>query len=601
MQAAPAASWEYVFALRDRLLAARRGSRRALVEEAAERIGLSAPTMYRRLAECGWTSDRKPRADRGTSCVDAELARTAAGMVATARRANGKKTLPLTTARDILEANGQGCKINVETGEVSMPSAATLSRVMYRHGCHPEQLKHGKTPVELRSLHPNHAWQIDASVCVLFYLPGGEVQVFDEKKFYKNKMENLIAAAPERVIRWVITDHYSGAFFLRYTLGAEDADNMAAVLIEAMCRRDAGENDCLYGVPGILMLDKGSGGRSAQAKNLFGGLGIRAIPHAKGNPRAKGQVEQAQNLIETHFEGRLRMYSVGSLADLNASADSWRIMYNLTKLHTRHGRTRHSKWRTITEDQLRVPASAEVLREFVCTGIKRVRAPKNLILSYPIKGFGRMDYDLRYLHGILPRMEIDVQVNVYRAPCLDVTLEADGERRAYTLTPIRRDEGGFRLDAPVIGDAYKAAPDTLTDKALKQIHKEAYGAATAKEAEEARAGKRPAYAESGIDPMADVKAMPQRAYMPTRGREFTPERPQREAQPLTIAGAAMRLKRALAESGVAWTEAHMEHLVRAYPDGLVPEEDLQNLARQMLPAKVTQFEAAPARAACGAA
>ena len=571
---------EYFVALKQRLEAAPHRERGAMIAEAAALLGMSRATIYAKLQHIGWASGRKTRSDRGASCVDPALARLAGGMVETARRATGKKTLPIAAARDLLEANGMGCKINRETGEVTMPSAATLSRIMYRHGCHPEQLKQGKTPVELRSLHPNHVWQIDASLCVLFYLPAGEVQMLDEKKYYKNKMQNLIAAAPARVIRWVITDHYSGAFFLRYTLGAEDSDNLAAVLIEAMCRRND-DNDCLWGVPEILMLDKGSGGQSAQSKNLFSALGIRAVTHAKGNPRAKGQVEKTHDLVETHFEGRLRMHSVAGLADLNAAADAWRVMYNRVKAHSRHKRTRHSMWRTIAEDQLRIPASPDILRQFVNSKAERVKVPKKLIIGRFIKGYGRLEYDLRRLAGILPMTEIELQVNVYRAPCLDVTLDPDGERITYTLEPIRRDEGGFSLSAAVIGAEHKALPDSVTDKALKQIHKEAYGAATAAEAEEARAGKRPAYA-GVIDPMADVKAVPQHTYMPKRGREFAPEAPAREIPPLTIAAAAMRLRRTLADAGTAWAESHMDMLMRAYPGGMVPEDDLKGLAQRML-------------------
>jgi transposase len=94
-----------------------------------------------------------------------------------------------------------------------------------------------------------------------------------------------------------------------------------------MCRRSDDEKDCLYGVPSVLIADKGSAGRSGPAQNFFAALGIKVITHAVGNPRAKGQVEQAQNLVETQFEGRLRMYNVRTLPALNSAADEWRIHF----------------------------------------------------------------------------------------------------------------------------------------------------------------------------------------------------------------------------------------------------------------------------------
>ncbi|MDR1946627.1 MAG: hypothetical protein LBQ51_05615, partial [Desulfovibrio sp.] len=416
------ASVEYILGLRDRLNAAPHGDRRGMVTDAARLLGLSAQTVYRRLAAYGWTSGRKHRADKGTTCVPRELARLAGGMVHTATRANGKKTLPLTTACKILEADGNGCKIIPETGEVVMPDPSTVARIAKRHGCHPEQLKRGKPAIEMQSPHPNWCWQVDASVCTVFYLPKGKVHVIDDAKIYKNKPAAMAEAANEKVIRWVVTDHYSGAFFLRYSQGAEDTAHLLDAIIETMCRRGGTENDCLYGVPHIIMADKGSSVRSGPSRSLFDALNIKLALHTVGNPRAKGQVEQAQNLVETQFEGRLRMYTVGSLADLNAQADNWRIAYNLTVEHSRHKRTRHAMWRTITEEQLRIPASAEALRDLAMSGPMPVTVPHNLVLARTLRGYGRQEYDLRNIPGILPKMTLSMRVNPFRAPCVDLTL-----------------------------------------------------------------------------------------------------------------------------------------------------------------------------------
>lgn len=57
-------------------------------------------------------------------------------------------------------------------------------------------------------------------MCVLYYLDRGGLAVMDKKEFYKNKPQNVKRIANERVLRYLVTDHYSGAFYLHYFLAA---------------------------------------------------------------------------------------------------------------------------------------------------------------------------------------------------------------------------------------------------------------------------------------------------------------------------------------------------------------------------------------------
>lgn len=144
--------------LAERLGAAPHGGRTALVDKAAQTLCCSRQEVYRRLKDVGFASGRKRRADRGRSMVTKEVALQAAALVQGARRKTGKKTMPLTTALEILRDNGQG-SVDTSTGEVKLPeSAATLSRIMRRHGCHPAMLQQGKPHAHMQSLHPNHCW-----------------------------------------------------------------------------------------------------------------------------------------------------------------------------------------------------------------------------------------------------------------------------------------------------------------------------------------------------------------------------------------------------------------------------------------------------------
>jgi transposase InsO family protein len=559
---------EYLMDLKARLNTAPASERGALVDAASQTLRCSMQTVYRQLREIGWSSGRKTRTDKGRISVTEELARAAAGLVKVATRANGKRTMPITVACDVLAGNGYGV-VNPQTGEVNMPSPTTVARAMRIHGCHPDQLERGNPAQELRSLHPNHVWQLDASLCVLFYLPRGQVQVMDEAKFYKNKPANLARAERDRVWRLVVTDHYSGAIFFHYVLGAEDAMSVLDTLIRAMIKR--GQDDPMHGVPACLLTDKGAGNCSALVERWLKALGITHLTHMAGNPRAKGQCEQAQNLIETQFEGRLACMQIADVSQLNTAADKWRIHWNANAIHGRHGRSRNSAWLTITQEQLRVAPSEDMLRDLVATEPREVKVSPRMVISHSIKGHGPHDYDLRYLAGVTVGQTVRVVVNPYRAPAVDVIIaKADGSETVTTVEPIIRDAGGFRTDAQVIGAGYAALPDTRTDTLLKDIQREAYATNSLADAAKAAKDRKPAYQQ--LDMLADTKDAP--TYIPRRGTALGVEAAQREVAPFSHVEAAKLLR---SRVGDKWNADAMAWLRQRYPEG-VPQDAIDDIA-----------------------
>ena len=114
------------------------------------------------------------------------------------------------------EASGEGI-MNPETGEIIMPSVETISRAMRRYGCHPDQLRAASPAVRMRTEYPNQAWQADASVCVLYRIPGSDkIGLVKEKSYNGKKPENLFKIRQNRIVRYLEVDHYSGNFYLRY-------------------------------------------------------------------------------------------------------------------------------------------------------------------------------------------------------------------------------------------------------------------------------------------------------------------------------------------------------------------------------------------------
>lgn len=318
------------------------GGKQAVYRAACQELSISLPTLYRHLAKVTVKPERKQRSDAGVvSLPRAEAALISAFLMVSHRKTN-KRLMSIGQALDILRANNEvrAERTDMATGEVTKLSASAVSRALKHYGLHPDQLGRAAPAVELRSLHPNHVWQIDASLCVLYYLNArtkaeSGLQVMDRDKFYKNKPANLARIEADRVWSYEITCHNSGAIYVEYVLGAESAANLTHVFINAIQQR---EGEPFYGVPFTLMMDMGSANTSGLFSNLARRLQVQLIAHAPGNARATGQVEKARDIIERSFEAGLRLAPVSGLDELNAQARRWALWFNSNKVHSRHGR-----------------------------------------------------------------------------------------------------------------------------------------------------------------------------------------------------------------------------------------------------------------------
>lgn len=556
-----------------------RKERTALVRRAALALGLDPKSVYRLLREAGWESGRKTRRDAGQSAVDEDLALAVGGLVKQATRANGKRTLTIEGTRRLLEAQGYGVA-DAETGEITMPSSKTLSTVMRRLGCHPDQVARGKATGRLRSLHPNHAWQVDSSVCVLFYLPGGKkMRLMDETLYNAKKPGRLVEIGRQRVIRYVVTDHCTHSLYVRYDQAAgEDAAGVLTTLIEAMS--DRGPRDPMHGVPSILYMDKSGGNQSSLIRDFCATLGIELHYHAAGNAPATGSVEVAQNIVEREFEGRLRFADVRDLEQLQEMADRWRRHYNAHAVHRRLACTRNAAWLRITPEQLRV-ADREALTAVAQWGEQTRRVRPDYTISVNTRSHGTHTYDLRTLalHGIHVKDEVSVTLNPFNAPEIVVSKTMpDGTELRFNVAPMQRDENGFDMDAPVIGQEWGAAVETPVDRA------------TARMDELARTDGEKARPWSHIDPMADVREAP--LHLRREGTPLQMEAREAPAVPLTRAQAAQRLRSLDAAPWEADAPACMAWLRETYGD-TVPEEALPAI-RETLRKRMALREVKPA-------
>lgn len=586
-------------------LAAKHGERRAPYLAAAADLGVSLQTIMRWRKEVAIVPARKRRSDHGATALARDEAQTISALLMESHRRNGKRLMSVKHAVSVLRANGlvKADAIDGKTGEIAPLSTAAITRALHAYGLHPDILNRQAPAVSLASRHPNHVWQIDASLCVLYYLRNGAakgngLQVMEHKAFYKNKPGNVARIENDRVWRYAISDHASGHIYVEYVMGAESGENLCAVFMSAMLPRP---DEPVHGVPFMAMLDPGSANTGALFKNLCKALRVRVQINEPGNPRAKGQVEKAHDQIEKSFESGLKVVAVNSLEELNQAAAKWRRWFNGTCLHTRHGKTRYQAWMGISAEQLQLAPALEVLRELARSEPKERLVSDKLQVSY-----GGSRYDVSGVPGVQNGGKVWVCRNPWRPEAAQVvTVDAQGNDVYYVIEPITQDAYGFDSAAIVIGEGYARHADSPAQAAQKDIEKLLMGETTLEGAADARKGKKLAFAGT-LDPWKhmDNELGNAPAYLPRRGTELETPLPGMVANrslevPPALAIEARRLNtvqlagRLAAAMPGEWTPQHYQRLAEWYADGAL-EDEVPAIAERL-----REFGAAPRLVAVG--
>ncbi|QLO03847.1 DDE-type integrase/transposase/recombinase [Citrobacter freundii] len=549
------------------------GKRGAVYDAACAELGLSRATLLRKLKEVSVTDKRKKRVDAGRSALSREEAALISATLREATRKNGKRLYSIADAVETLRTNGfiSAGRTDEETGEFFPLSEDTISRALRNYGLHPEQLDAPAPSSEMASLHPNHVWEIDASLCTLYYLSNGHkgLQVMDSAKFYKNKPANIASIASDRVWSYEITDHTSGWIYVEYVMGAESGENLCSVLINAMQER--GGADVLHGVPKILYLDPGSANTAGMTKNMCRSLGINLIAHKPHNARATGQVEKARDIIERKLEPGLKFQPVNSLEELNTLAVKWRSHFNATAVHSRHRKTRTDIWLKITAEQLLKAPSVEVCRELA------VAAPESRKVTSKLRvPFRGIEYDVSAVPGVMVGEKLMITRNPWRTDAAQVVLTGeDGHEMFFLVDEVKKNEFGFAEKAAVFGESHKAVADTPAQTAAKEIEQLVTGTENATDAAAARKAKALPFG-GRLDPYKHIDDTTLPTYMPRRGQASEVRSPRVEQRPLTHVEAAKVLREKFTASGHKWTPEHYRQLAAQYPDG-VPEVALDEV------------------------
>ena len=553
------------------------GGKGAIYDAACKELGMSRATLARKIKEVAVMAPRKRRSDAGQSALTLDEAKLISAALMETTRKNDKRLYSIKDAVTMLRANNaiRAEFLDTETGELRPLSESTIHRALRMYGLHPDQLLAPAPVTELASRHPNHVWQIDASLCTLYYLGNGAkgLQGMEGQVYYKNKPGNLERVSANRVWRYVVTDHASGWVYVEYVLGAESGENLCSVFINAMQER--GGADMMHGCPVMIVTDPGAAMTGALFRNLCRALGISLVINAVGNARAKGQVENANNLVETKFEPGLKLRPVASLDELNTLAKAWRENFNATEIHRRHGQSRSLVWMTIRADQLIKAPSVEVCRELAVAEPESRKVSPKLTVSF----HGR-EYDVSTVPGVMVHQKVMVTRNPWRDDAAQVVLVGeDGRDVFHVVHEVFKDELGFSEKAAVFGESFKRHADTPAQTALKDIEQLVTGTDSQAAAEAARKAKSLPFGGQ-LDPYKHIDDATLPTYLPRRGTAHDLVAPKVELPPLSLVEAAKQIKPRVESAGGEWTADRFRWLQQRYPAG-VPQDQLDTIVAEL--------------------
>lgn len=553
------------------------GGKGAIYDAACQKLGMSRATLARKIKEVAVMAPRKRRSDAGQSALTLDEAKLISAALMETTRKNDKRLYSIKDAVTMLRANNaiRAEFLDTETGELRPLSESTIHRALRMYGLHPDQLLAPAPVTELASRHPNHVWQIDPSLCTLYYLGNGAkgLQGMEGQVYYKNKPGNLERVSANRVWRYVVTDHASGWVYVEYVLGAESGENLCSVFINAMQER--GGADMMHGCPVMIVTDPGAAMTGALFRNLCRALGISLVINAVGNARAKGQVENANNLVETKFEPGLKLRPVASLDELNTLAKAWRENFNATEIHRRHGQSRSLVWMTIRADQLIKAPSVEVCRELAVAEPESRKVTPKLRVSFQ----GR-EYDVSTVPGVMVGEKVMVTRNPWRDDAAQVVLVGeDGRDVFHVVHEVFKDELGFSKKAAVFGESFKRHADTPAQTALKDIEQLVTGTDSQAAAEAARKAKSLPFGGQ-LDPYKHIDDAKLPTYLPRRGTAHDLVAPKVELPPLSHVDAAKQIKPRVEAAGGEWKPEFFQWLQQRYPAG-VPQDQLDTIVAEL--------------------
>ena len=451
---------EWAQEMAGRLSKAVNGEKDRIIGEYQAMTGKSPATLYRIARKHGFRSGRRRRSDRGICRLnDQQIQYVSALMQTTAREVKGT-IMPVSVALSIAEDNGV-----IAPGTIS---ETRMQSILREREMNAKAIDSMDPSIRMASLHPNHVHIFDASICIQYYLKGRKGLGFMDERDFREKKPKNFDKIRQRIFRMILADHFSHYLFVKYYETSGENARMTFDFLTSAWRGGFHEKAPFHGVPWFLLMDAGSANTAKGIMAFLKRLDIDMPANMPHNPRRQGAAEVAQNIVETHFESRLRLEPATSIDTLNEWACDWSVYFNGTRRHRRHGMTRTDCWLTITQEQLRDLPCDEILRDLYAEPETTRTVGQDNTIS-----FRSETYRLKHIDGIRPGKQVQVILRPYSWPEVGVVFD-DTE---YLVAPVGTlpGVGGFRADCAVIGEEYKSNPETPVQANRKVNENMAYG------------------------------------------------------------------------------------------------------------------------------
>jgi hypothetical protein len=175
------------------------------------------------------------------------------------------------------------------------------------------------------------------------------------------------------------------------------------------------------------------------------------------------------NFVERWFESGLRLQPACDLDELNAQAYDSMVKLNALHNHTRTGMPRTQLWLTVTKEHLRELPDEDILNDLFARPEEERTVMGDLTISY--RG---NTYLLKHIEGIFRGAHVLVVLKPFKWPAVDIAFQGT----LYEASPLEAlpgIQGGFPVNAAIIGQEYKSQPETVTQQAIKRFENMAYG------------------------------------------------------------------------------------------------------------------------------
>lgn len=336
------------------------------VKELSHELNLSVASIWRKANKAGFRI-RKERSDKNKTVISDDVINYIASRVLISRRRNKQFTNSVKKAYEDYEK---------EHGKIEA-GYERVCAILRQRGLDKESLNLPTPALKLFSLHPNHVHLFDVTNCHQWHLKnnGGLKEVDIEKMMYANKIVKFAKSIKKELLRFVLIDHKSGAFFFwyYYSSGEKASDGLdffsrAWGDKKELIKNTLGISDYngkyqFQGLPRLLYSDKGSILKNKAMLNMMACLGVEVQTHEAGNPRAKGAVEGLMRIIGYDFESDLKTKNIQGLEALNAFALNWCIERN-ARPEFRNGEIpRIDFWRKIKASELILSPDYEVFKK----------------------------------------------------------------------------------------------------------------------------------------------------------------------------------------------------------------------------------------------